>query len=336
MVRYRLDELNRLIVSEREQARGRLQPVRILDGSLRTDPGNRLVYHVETTSPPDDPAAHQVFNFDGTWKLTRDHALALALHEGRRQARQTLYLKGALVNAEVNALVFALQRHQGEDLAAAQQLTLSGRWQADARNRLTFLARKAQGREDRLTLQGGWDVGPRHELLYRYRQRSTLRRRREEQTIGFAGAWDITSAGRLVYRLSGSTDSAFEFSAGLQSPSVVAREGRIVYDVGIGLSGGVVGRRRVTLVGAWKLHRDLSVSFEVPYADGRVQAIRFEGTYAFGSRNRIALSLQTSRREPLGLTVTFTRELFPDAELFLRLRQDAQERSALGGVTVRF
>jgi len=34
--------------------------------------------------------------------------------------------------------------------------------------------------------------------------------------------------------------------------------------------------------------------------------------------------------------VTFTRKLVPDASLFLRLQQDAEERSAIGGIQVRF
>ena len=141
---------------------------------------------------------------------------------------------------------------------------------------------------------------------------------------------------RLAYRLAGSADSTFEFRATLQSPALQAREGRIAYQVGIGLAGGREQQQRVTLFGAWKLNRDLSVSFEVPYADGRVQAIRFAGEYALSSRDRIAVALHNSRREELGLTVTFTKDLVPNASLFLRLKKDAQESSIIGGVQVKF
>jgi hypothetical protein len=78
------------------------------------------------------------------------------------------------------------------------------------------------------------------------------------------------------------------------------------------------------------------VTFEVPYADGRVQGIRFEGSFAPSRRDRVAVALAAGRRSRLGLTVTFTRQLLPDAGLFLRLKRDAEERAAIGGIQVRF
>ena len=328
-VRYAFDEVNRLIISERDAA-GRLRPARVVEGAVATDRGNRLIYRVASTTANDGQPAPHLFNLDGAWSLTPRHELALTLHETATQARHTVYLKGAILKAEANALVFAL-RQQGE---GRQSVALSGRWQADQYNRLTFLAERANGSEDRVTLQGGWEVGPRHELLYRYRQTGEGSSG-QVHTLTFEGAWDITGADRLVYRLAGSQDAAFEFTATLQSPSLLAREGRIVYQVGIGVSRSRI-QRRVTLFGAWKLHRDLSISFEIPYADGRVQAIRFEGAYAIGAKNQIVVALHNSRREGLGLSVTFTRELVRDATLFLRLQKDAQERAVIGGVQVRF
>jgi len=98
----------------------------------------------------------------------------------------------------------------------------------------------------------------------------------------------------------------------------------------------------VTLFGTWKLRRDLSVAFEIPYAEGRVETIRFEGTYAPSRRDRVAVALRArpdnggAGRNALGLTVTFTRDVTPDLSFFLRLRQEAGEASAIGGVQVRF
>ena len=335
-VRYAVDDNNRLVIREPAGATDRLRPARILDGTLTTDRRNRLVYHVSGAETRDGHPGPQTFTLDGTWRLTPNHELALVLHEAGRRGRQTLYLKGALIKAEANALIVALHRSQDEEVGTIQRLTLSGRWSADAGNRLSFLVEKGDGTEDRLTLQGGWEVGRRHELAYRYRRRDVATRTREEHALVFDGFWDITGADRLVYRLTGSRDSFFEFQASLQSPSLIARDGRLVYQVGIRLSGERFERRRVALFGTWKLHRDLSVSFEIPYADGRVQAIRFGGTYTLSPRDRIAAALHTSRGERLGLTVTFTRELVPDASLFLRVREDAEERSAIGGLQVRF
>lgn len=328
-VRYAFDDANRLLVAERSD---RLRPRRTLEGRVATDEANRLLYRVEAAST-DGYAGPKTIALDGSWSLTTNHELALTLHGSERQARQTLFLKGALVEARSNALVFVLQRRERETLRSTQRITLFGRWQADADNQLNFLAEHADGAEDRLTLQQGWEIGPHHELRYRYRQAGG---RRDEHLLSFDGAWDITAANRLVYRLSGALDSAFEFAASLQSPSLLARDKQMVYQVGIGLSGGRTRRQRVALFGAWKLNRDLSVVFEIPYAGGRVEAIRFQGAYAPTARDRIAVALSSRQGEPVGVTVVFTREVMRDARLFLRLRQDAQEFSAIGGVQVRF
>ena len=64
--------------------------------------------------------------------------------------------------------------------------------------------------------------------------------------------------------------------------------------------------------------------------------IRFEGAYALSPRDRLTVALQNSQREPLGLTVTFTKDVVRDTSLFLRLRKDAKEQSIVGGVQVRF
>ena len=268
-IRYELDEDNRLIVEDPAEA---LRPRRVVEGRVSVDRKNRLVY--ETSSPVLGDAGPRRLALEGAWSLTDAHELALTVHETERQARSVLYVKGALVQARAHALVVALRQSEGEDLRAANRFSLAGRWQADAKNRLTFLVEQADGEDDRLTLQGGWEVGPHHELLYRYREVATGRRRRDEHTLVFEGAWDFPAANRLVYRLEGSTDSAFELKASLQSPSLIAREGAIIYQVGIGASGGRTQRTRVALYGAWKVHTDLSVSFEIPYAHGRVQAIQ--------------------------------------------------------------
>ncbi len=53
-------------------------------------------------------------------------------------------------------------------------------------------------------------------------------------------------------------------------------------------------------------------------------------------RDRVTLALTTRRREALGATLTVTRPLLRDADLFLRLQRDAQGASLVGGVRVRF
>jgi len=330
MIRYEFDKLHRLIV---RNSADRLHPVRVLEGRVTVDRRNRLVYRVNSTTPHDDSlrAGPRTVYLDGTWSLARDHTVVLALHERAAGRRQRLYLKGAIVEAKAHALTVALTRHELDAKRSAQQVTLSGRWQADAKNRLTFLVQKADGSDDRLVFQGGWAVGQRHELLYRYR-----RSRREQHTVRFSGAWDLSEAGRLVYRVDGTTDSALTFRAALQSRSLNARDGRVAYQVGIGLASGRTLKRRVTLFGAWKLNRDLSVSFEIPYADGRREALRLRATFALGARQRITAQLLDRTGKPLGLSVVFSRKVFDDAEVFVRVSGSGEEAEALAGVTVKF
>jgi len=139
-----------------------------------------------------------------------------------------------------------------------------------------------------------------------------------------------------VYRLDAEGRSAFAFQAALQSKSLNAREGRIAYQAGIRLSGGRTVIRSVVLFGAWKLNRDVSVAFEVPYADGRRRAITFKGVVTFRDRNTIAVALSDRRGESLALSVTFSRKFLDDAELFVRLQRSAEDTQLLGGVRVRF
>ncbi len=335
-IRYRFDDANRLMVSRPGGVGDSLRPVRIIEGRVTTDRRNRLVYRLDFPPTTNGPAGPRRYNLDGTWGLTRNHELRLALHTAERRRRQTVYLKGSLIEAKAHALTFALWRYERDGRRTTQRVSLTGRWQADRHNRLTFLVEKADGSADRLTFQSGWTVGRHHELLYRYRQRTDGRGRPSTQTLRFAGVWDINRANRLIYRVDGSSDSAFEFRASLQTPSLNAREGRLVYQIGIGLSGGRTQTERVVLFGKWKLHRDLSVSFEITYAHGRREAIRFTGTFAITEQDEMTVQLSDRRGRPIGVSVTFTRRLLDDARLFLKLRKAGEEAEAVAGGQVRF
>lgn len=329
-----LDDLKRLAGAGQAPLSERLRPLRVIEGSVTTDRANRLVYDVAASHEAAEGLQPKRVTLDGAWRLGANHDLELRLSKTGVRGPRTIALRGAIVQARSNSLVFALRGRDDASLLRAQRLALSGRWQADRHNRLTFLVEKSRGEEDRLTLAGAWAVGAHHELLYRYRQLSAGRPK--EHTLTFTGAWDIAGANRLVYRLSGSPESAFEFSASVQSRALQAREGRLAYQVGIRTAGGSTHREHVALFGAWKLHKDASVSFEVPYADGRIQAIHLQGAAALGPREQAAVALRTRRGEPLGLTLTLTRQMRRDAGLFVQARRDGEERSIMGGVRVRF
>jgi hypothetical protein len=325
-VRYELDEHNRLVVHE--LAADRLVPARTVVGRISAGRGNTFVYEARGQR---GRKPYRV-ELDGAWKLLKDHSLAFAVHQAADVAGSTLFLRGTLARPDAHALTVALRRAESRG-QAANRLSLTGWWQADAANRLSFLVDRAGQDPDRLTLQGGWEVGPRHELVYRFRDRAD--RRREHELI-FGGVWDIPGPNRLAYRLSGADTAAFEFAASLASRTVRAQEGKIAFDVGIGVVRTRSRLRRVTLFGDWRLQRDLSIAFEIPYAEGRVQGIRFEAVFSAGRGTQVAASLRTGLGEKLGLTLTLSRQLFRDTSLFLRVRKDAREQAVIGGVQTRF
>lgn len=331
-IRYEFDELNRLIIHDPHDL---LQPRRVLEGRLAIDRHNRLKYHVRTT-PGEARAAAREMTLEGMWTLSPDHRLGITLHPQEDRHRQTIFLNGTVVDIRDNALAVSLWRREHDGTRSTQTISLSGRWQADASNRLTFLVSRADGSDDRLVFDGAWTVDRQHQLLYRYEDAGGSRRRPAVQTLRFTGTWDILPNSKLVYRLGVTTPSAFEFQAALQSSTLNAREGRIAYQVGIRLSSGRTVTRQVALFGTWKVHRDLAVSFEIPYTDGRLQALMFKAAYTFLTRHTVAVHLHARRGEPLGIAVTMTRSFLDDAHLFLRLQRLGNDTQVLGGVTRRF
>lgn len=339
-LRYEFDKLHRLVILDALDA---VQPRRVVEGRVSVDPKNRLVYRARTAPARAGGHAPLDYVFDGTWRLTPDQQLAFALHHSedtRRQndrtpyrvpgQREQLFLKAAVVGAAGHSLSAVLDHGQGPS-AASQRISLAGRWQADAQNRLTFQVEKANGRTDELVFDSAWELGPRSEIRYHARRPA---RGVAVHAVRLAGSWGVTPDSQLVYRLEGTTRSTLAFQASLQSRTLQAREGRLAYQLGIRLSGGRTVTRHITLFGAWKLHRNLSVSFELP--GSRRQAATFQGTATFFSRNRLTVALSDRRGEPLKAAVTFSRAWMEDAEWFVRAQSQGREAQVLGGVRITF
>lgn len=271
---------------------------------------------------------------DERWRLTPEHELHLGVREAGSRWRWR-HLNATLTSTSAHALTVTLQQRGHDGRLTSQRVALSGRWQADRRNRLTFLAARADGAVDRLTLAGAWEVDG-QELRYQYARQDRAGRIVGRHALTFAGSWELVHATRLAYRLEGATDSAFVFRAAVRTPSLRARDGRIVYGVGVELSQRRQVHRRVTLFGIWKLHRDLSVSFEASRPRGRRLSLRFQGTVALTTRDAVTLALWDLDRRALGLSVAFERRWFKDAEWFLRLQRAGDEAEVMAGVRVRF
>ncbi len=334
--RYSMDASHRLVVTKSSINRDQTRIRQRLTGTVSIDSQNRAIFNPDPR-PGRSPAESEVISLDGRWLLRRDHTLLFTLHGTPGAARQTLRLQGRFTHADAHNLTLVYERLDRSGNRVSQEITLSGHWQADRMNRLAFLVSRADGVQDRLTFQGAWELGEKHALTYRHRIASGAKKGVfSEQLLRFQGFWDVPAVGRLVYRVDGSPNSAFEFRAAVQTPSLRASEGRLAWQVGIGLSRQRMTAARVVLFGAWKLRDDRSLSFEVPYGDGRVQGIRFEGTYAWGGRNAVTVELADGSRRPFGVSLTLTRELSSSASVFLNVRAGGAEKSAIAGVRVQF
>ena len=285
---------------------------------MRLDRLNRLIHDGET--------------MEGSWEMGSDGEIRYR----RRGSEQEVVLTGDILSADPNSLTFHLREVQQEEDVQLRQMSLRGRWRADERNRLTFLVEREQGPKEVLTLEGGWEVGPKNEILYRFERTDLKRRSRSLHEIRFDGYWDLGEERGLSYVLDADTDSVFRFRGAFQTASIRQMTGALRYQIGLEAE----GRSRlqtVTLFGKWKLSRDLSLEFEVPYSGRFRRAISFGATYSWDRRTAVSAKLTAPDGGPLGLELTLHREfLRGQGEAFVRLRRSLEETAAEAGVRVRW
>lgn len=270
--------------------------------------------------------------FEGQWQLDPNHELLYRERRRRKEAR----LKGTLVAAEAEALVFSATVQESEAKTTTRLFKLTGDWRVDAKNRIVFEVEREAGKKDTLTFQGSWELGPYGEIVYSYETVRLRTKTKRVQRLVFKGQWDLSERRRLAFLIEGDTDSALRFRGAFQTQSILAKDGEIRYQIGVEAS----GRRRIqTLVffGKWKISRQLELSFEIEYAGGRKHALVFGGTYFFRPDMTIEVKLRAREGMPLGVEVIFTRDFFAkEGQLFLRLRKTAEETAGEVGVRVRF
>ncbi len=269
---------------------------------------------------------------DGYWKLSKEHDLQYR----RRGAEEEAVLSGEIVATEPTGLAFRVEESRLEGDLVGRRLTLRGKWEADSRNRLRFVLDGQQGRHRWLTLEGGWEVGTDHEILYRLRRTPLKTKSREVHLLRFRGHWDVGSNRQLTYVLDADSDSAFRFRGTFQTPIILAKTNQIRYQVGVELEGRRAFRT-ITLFGKWKFSRNLELSFEVPYRDGKVRAMDFSAVFRMRPDGELSARLLTQEGRPLGVEVVFTRSfLRKQAEAFIRLRKLAEETAVEGGFRLRW
>jgi hypothetical protein len=336
-LRYEVDPHNRLVVSETGQSSALTRFRRVFDGRFKLGPGNSLIYHIKGPMyglKAQAGAAHQV-KLRGKWSLNKNHDLVLTLDKWRRQTfGDQLTLQGKLLQAEANALLFAVTTRSAKGLDSRYILRLQGIWQADRRNRLSFRVKKAKGRHDTLILDGIWEINKHHRIVYTYEKARLLTKERLQRTLAFKGFWDIARRNRLSYELSRYGKSAFYFRTG----AGLLAKNYIKYELGIGISGRKHPLRRIlVLYGRWKIKRDAGLLFEIEYEQGKAKAIKFGADAKLNKQDNIEFRLKNELKKDLGLELKLSRKLLQgDGEAFFKLLKDKKEASVYAGAAWRW
>lgn len=236
------------------------------------------------------------------------------------------------IAVESDALI--VETIQVDSLTNRDQLRLiklKGTWRANEQNELCFDVTLRKGPSQTYILKGAWRINKNQQIEYAFGDGPDV--------LTFKGYWDISSANRLVYGLEGSSTSRFEFKVQIESPAFYPKEGEIRYRIGIGAHQSRLTARVpvITLYGQWKFGRNLGLTFQMDYGQGKVKEIEFGAEVTFG-RGKVIFALTDELGKPVGITLTVTRKFLEnlDAEVFIRLKSRQNEYGVEAGVTVPF
>ena len=210
-------------------------------------------------------------------------------------------------------------------------LRLKGTWRANEQNELCFDVALRKGPPETYTFKGTWKLNNNQQIEYSCGEGPDV--------LTFKGYWDISSVNRLVYILEGSSTSRFELRVQLESPSLYPKAGQIRYRVGIGVrKSRLRGSGQILILyGEWKFDRNLGLTFQMNYGQGKVRAIEFGAEVTFG-RSKVIFVLKDESGKPLGITLTMTHKFLKtfDAEAFIRLKSQKNEQVIEAGITIPF
>jgi len=241
-------------------------------------------------------------------------------------------LRKRFIAVESDALVIeTIQTESRTNRQSLRILKLKGAWRANDYNELCFEVTCRKGPPETYTFKGSWKLNNNQQIEY------TSEDGRDRLT--FKGYWDISSANRLVYMLEGSSASRFEFKVQLESPVFYPKKGEIRYRIGVGIRQSRLSSpgQSIILYGEWKFGRDLGLTFQMDYGQGKVRAIEFGAEVTFG-KNKVILALKNEFGQPLGITLTMTHKFLEhlDAEAFIRLKSRQDQLGIEAGITIPF
>ena len=327
-IAYEIDPHNRLIAKKRGTASGVTGYRQVLDGRFKIDKGNSLTYHIKKSSDSDIP---QQVKLSGDYSLDKDRNLVLTLNKWNNQVQgNKLIIKGQLLDAKDDELSFTVGTRDSAGNKAIYILKLSGAWQADKHNRLSFNVTKEKGATDTLTLEGAWKVNNNNEIVYTYTKSRLKTKENIINTLTFKGHWDITEKNRISYILNKEINSTFDFKVGF----IRTTKSGLEYQINIGVT---PVTKKLTFSGKWKLSKRLGLLFEMPYRGGKVQGIAFGATCRLNENSTLDFKLKNRRGENIGTSLKLSRKILKDqGEAYIQTLKEGKELSLLAGIGFRW
>jgi hypothetical protein len=295
----------------------------VLDGEFDIDKTNTLTYRVKQPVPSGAP---KQLKLSGKWSLNNEHNLVLALDKENNLSADKLTLTGEFIDARADELALSITSKDSEGRTHLSILKLSGKWQVDRYNRLSFLAAKGNDLYDTLTLVGAWEVNNQNQIVYTYAKTGLKRKEKITHSITFKGYWDITEKNRVSYILNNELDSGFNFQVSLGKP---AKRG-LEYELGIGLK---PKNKKLLLFGSWKINEKLGLLFEMPYEEGKIRSIVFGANCRIANGTNLELRLRNDLHKELGINLKLSKSILNGCgDAFLQALKEGQEVTVKTGL----
>jgi len=300
----------------------------IAESEYSIDKNNSLTCRLRKPVPSDLPSQ---LKLTGKWSLDKEHNLKLSLdRETGLVTGDKLTLQSEIIDAKANELTFTVRTRDSKGQSHLSLLRLSGIWQADLYNRLTFLVERGTDRYDTLTFSAGWEVNKNNQLVYTYTKTGLKRKVKLTRTLTLKGSWDITQKNRVTYVLNKELGSGFDFKVGLGRP---AKRG-LMYEVGIGAAH---PKKKFLIFGSWKVNDRLGLVFELPYEKGKLDSIVFGADCRIAEGTTLEFRLRNELHRDLGLSLRLSKSILGDSgNAFLEALKEKGNIAILAGVGIRW
>jgi len=333
-VRYEVDPNNRLVMIGSSRERGLPKFRRVLDGKFKVGKDNSLVYHVKSPASIGESLPNQI-KLEGVWSLTKDHDLRLSLvRAGLKPAKGEIVLKGAIIGAKGDSFLFAMTSKSEQGIFSTYVIQLTGSWQADENNRISFGIKKERGRTDTVAFDGVWEINKDNEIVYRYEKAELKRRSRDTHVIILRGRWHIEDDRYIRYLLENDSEGALKFKASIASFS----GNYIKYEFGA-----AIGRKKnplkgaVTIFGSWKIKNGLGLLFEFEKKGNGPGRISFAAEASIADKGTVVFRIKKSIGADSEFELELSRKLLGgDGEAFIRILSSGEEKAVYAGAGFRW